>query len=50
MSVMVGTIHVEEITEATMHIVLLVQAKAFSNEIERLKTHGRSKILAKLNP
>ena len=50
MSVMVGTINVEEITEATTHIVLLVQAEAFSDEIECLKTHGRGKILAKLNP
>ena len=34
MSVMVGTINVEEITDATTHIVLLVQAEAFSDETE----------------
>ena len=37
MSVMVGTINVDEIIEATRCIVLLVQVEAFSDEIDGIK-------------
>ena len=49
-SVRIGPINLRELHEATRDIILLLQSEAFSAEIECLKTHGKCKSLAKLNP
>ena len=50
MSVKIGPINLRELDEATRDIILLLQSEAFSAEIEYLKTSGKCKSLAKLNP
>ena len=49
-SVRIGPINLRELDEATRDIILLLQSEAFSAEIEYLKTSGKCKSLAKLNP
>ena len=49
-SVRIGPINLRELDEAKGDIILLLLSEAFSAEIECLKTSGKCKSLAELNP